>query len=204
MTSIFKTAICTCAVLAVFFATALADASTGDFYQSYSPARVIAHLPLSGGGATQMFLQQEGRTQYLYVQRPSQRGFVVINVTRPERPKVVTRLPLETVTVVGSGLVVTETPDKSVTASRAADMKGAGEDEDNTFPQSVHVLDVSDPAHPLTVRAFTGVTSVLADNSRSLIYVANDKGIWILSHQQLLRRHPCSSSDAISPIPNCN
>jgi hypothetical protein len=203
MSTICKTAIFTCTVFAVLFGTALAATSTGDFYQSYSPARVIAHLPLSGGGATQMFLQQEGRSHYLYVRRPSQQGFMVINVTRPDRPKVVTRVPLETVTVVGSGLMVTETPDKSVTASRApGNMKGTR--EDSAFPDSVHVLDVSDPAHPLTVRNFTGVTSVLADNARGLLYVANHEGVWILSNQQVLRRHQCSSSDAISPIPNCN
>ena len=60
-------------------------------------------------------------------------------------------------------------------------------------------------AHPQTVQSFSGVTSILPDDARGLIYVANGEGIWILSHQQVLRRHYCSSSDAISAgIPNCD
>jgi hypothetical protein len=43
------------------------------------------------------------------------------------------------------------------------------------------------------------------DNARSLIHLANGEGIWILSHQQVLRRYLCGSSDAISSvIPNCD
>ncbi|HXY11571.1 MAG TPA: hypothetical protein VEI52_27300, partial [Terriglobales bacterium] len=68
----------------------------------------------------------------------------------------------------------------------------------------VLILDVSDPAHPRKVQSFSGVTSILPDNARGMIYVANSDGIWILSHRQVLRSHPCSSSDAISPIPNCD
>src|SRR5580693_3166669 len=70
---------------ALFLAT-LANASGGDFYQSYAQTEVIARLPLSGGGATRMFLRQDGKAKYLYVQRASQQGFTVIDVTKPERP----------------------------------------------------------------------------------------------------------------------
>ena len=45
----------------------------------------------------------------------------------------------------------------------------------------------------------------MRDDARSLIYVANGDGIWILSHREVLRRHLCSSSDALSSaIPNCD
>jgi len=64
---------CLALVLGALLLTRLADASDGDFSPSYLPARVIAHLPLSGG-ARQMFLQQEDRRQYLYVQQSSQQG----------------------------------------------------------------------------------------------------------------------------------
>jgi len=40
---------------------------------SYLQAKVIAHLPLSGG-ARQMFLQQEGSRQFLYVQQSPSKG----------------------------------------------------------------------------------------------------------------------------------
>jgi hypothetical protein len=191
------------ALAAALFLATRADATAGDFYQSYSPAKVIAHLQLSG--ARQMFLRQEGKTQYLYVQRPPQQGFTVIDVTKPDRPKVVNRVSLETITVVGSGFLVTETPDKPVTvdASHAAG-NPEGTRTDGAVPESVHVLDVSDPLHPRRVPAFNRVTSVLTDDARGLIFVANDEGVWILLHQKVLRRHECSSSDAISNLPNCD
>ncbi|HXC42365.1 MAG TPA: hypothetical protein VNY51_02455 [Candidatus Dormibacteraeota bacterium] len=191
-----------CAVLALsaLFLTKRANASAADFYQSSKQAKVLARLPLSSGGSARMFLRQEGKTRYLYVQRASQQGVTVIDVTKARRPKVVHRAPLETLTVMGSGLVVTETLDHSATLSASGARNGDGDHRGDVVPESVHVLDVRDPAHSRTV----GSTSVLEDPARNLVYVVNDDGIWILSRQQGLRGHKCSSSDAISPIPNCN
>ncbi len=73
-----------------------------------------------------------------------------------------------------------------------------------SVPESIRVLDTSDPAHVRTVQTFSEVTSVVPDDARGLIYVANGDGIWILSHKRVLRRHECTSEDDISPIPNCN
>ena len=191
--------------LGILFLAMHADASPGDFYTSYTGARVIAHLALSGASPRQMFLQQAGRKQYLYVQQPSQQGFTVVDVTKPRKPKVVSHVPQENLTMVGSGLAISETPANSATVSAS---HAAGSEEGtrggSSVPESVRVLDVSDPAHPRPVQTFSGVTSVLPDDARGLIYVANGQGIWILSHQQVLRRHECSSSDAISFMPNCN
>jgi len=72
-------------------------------------------------------------------------------------------------------------------------------------PKSVRVLNISDPVHPRTLETFDGVTSMVRDDARSLLYVANGDGTWIVSDKQVLRRHLCDSSDAISSaIPNCN
>lgn len=196
---------CVCAMwmLGAFCLQGRAAASSSDTNQFYSQARLIAHLSVSGA-TRQMFLRQEGKTRYLYLQRHSQPGFMVIDVTDPRQPKPVRRVPLESLTVVGSGLVVTEAPLESANretptpARDAQNIHGKGE-----FP-SVHVLDVSNPVHPRMVGISGGVTSVLADEARGLIYVANDNGIWILLNQQGLRIHECDSSDAISPSPNCN
>jgi hypothetical protein len=199
---------CMALTLGALLFTTRADASDSDFYPSYLQATVIAHLPLSGG-AQQLFLQQEGRSQYLYVRQPSQRGVTVIDITKPERPKVVSQLPLENLTMVGSGLAIFETPENSATVrtslgtspatGNAEDARGNG-----AVLESVRVLDVSDPAHPRAVQNFDGVTSILHDSARNLIYIANGDGVWIVSHEQVLRRHECTSSDAMSPMPNCD
>jgi hypothetical protein len=191
--------ICAALVLLAVFLARPAGASADSSNPSKPQAKIVAHLPLSGDRATRIFLRQQGKTRYLYIQRVSQQGFTVIDV------ELVARVPLETRTVMGSGLLVTETPNKSSLATPLhTTQKADNGHEYSVDPESIHVLDVSDSAHPLTVGTFTGVTSVLTDDVRGLIYVANGDGIWILSHRDPLRGHECSSSDATSPIPNCD
>jgi hypothetical protein len=196
--------VCAIWVLGALCLSAGAAAFPGDSNQSYLQARVIAHLSMSGA-TRQMFLRHEGKTWYLYVQRHSQPGFMVVDVTNPRQPKPVRRAPLESLTVMGSGLVVREEPLESAsreTPTPAVDAENIHRRRE--FPESVHVLDVSDPVLPRMVGTSSGVTSVLPDEARSLIYVANDKGIWILLNLQDFGRHACESSDAISPSANCN
>jgi hypothetical protein len=205
MKTIWKIRSFACAALALgaLLFTTGADASDSDFYPTYLQARVIAHLPLPGG-AQQLFLQQEGRSQYLYVRQPSQQGVTVIDITKPERPKVVSQVPLENLIMVGSGLAIFEAPENSATTRTSVVTGNAEDPRGNAVLKSVRILDVSDPAHPLAVQNFDGVTSILHDSARNLIYIANGDGVWIVSHEQVLRRHECSSSDALSPMPNCD
>jgi hypothetical protein len=198
-----RTLICLVLALGALLSTPGADASDSDSYPSFLEAKVIAHLPLSGG-IRRMFLQQEGRRQFLYVQQPSQQGVTVIDITKPERPKVVNQLPLENLTVVSFGLAIFETPENSATVGASLATGNAEGPHGSGLRGSVRILDVSDPAHPRDVQNFDGVTSILQDSVQNLFYVANGDGVWIVSHQQVLRRHACSSSDAISPLPNCD
>jgi hypothetical protein len=179
-------------------------ASQGDFYSAYEQAKVIAHLPLSGGAATNMFLQRQGRDQYLYVQQPGQQGFTVVDVSKPKHPKVIDHVPQQEIAMLGSGLAITEKPQRAASSDKLTPAIAEGSRGGGSVPEQVRVLDVSNPAHPKTVQTFNGVTSILPDDGRGLVYVANGDGIWILSHRQILRRHMCSSEDAISVEPNCN
>jgi hypothetical protein len=197
MKTICKTRCFACAllVLTAMFTTMQADASAVDPSPSYLKARVIAHLPMSGG-ARQMFFQQDGTREYLYVQQARQHGFTVIDVTKAAKPMVINQVSHGTLTLVGSGLAVTETGNSSVVAATRTD---------NALPaSSIRVLDVSDPAHLQTVRVFDGVTSILQDPARNLIYLADGGGVWIVSHPQVFHRHQCGSSDALSAMPSCN
>ena len=193
---------CLWLLLGAFVLPICAGASTGDFYPSYA-TKIVGHVVLSGKPTRQMFLQQEGRRAYLYVRQASQQGYTVFDVTKPERPKLVNHLSQRNLTILDSGLAISETPD---TASPSGSVRDGGSSQGGSrTPESVRVLDVSNPAHPRTVQTFEGVTSIVSDDGRSLIYVANGDGIWILSHREVLRRHLCSSSDAISSaIPNCD
>src|SRR6202166_5022092 len=96
-----RTIICIVLAAGALLSTTGADASDSDSYPSSLEAKVLRHLPLSGG-IRRMFLQQEGKRQFLYVQQPSQQGATVIDITKPERPKVVNQVPLENLTMVSS------------------------------------------------------------------------------------------------------
>src|SRR6202030_3270597 len=186
MKTILKIRTLICVVLAVgaLSSSPGADASDSDSYPSYLEAKVIAHLPLSGG-IRRMFLQQEGRRQFLYVQQPSQQGVTVIDITKPERPKVVNQVPLANLTIVSFGLAIFETPENSATGGASLRHENAEDSRGSGVLESVRVLDVSDPAHPRTLGSFDGVTSILQDSARNLLYVSNGDGLWIVSHQQL-------------------
>jgi hypothetical protein len=198
-----RTLICVVLAVAALLSSPGADASDSDSHFAYLEAKVIAHLPLSGG-IRRMFLQQEGRRQFLYVQQPFQQGITVIDITKPERPKVVNQIPLANLTMVSFGLAIFETPENSATVGASLATGNAEGPHGSGVLESVRVLDISDPARPRTVQNFAGVTSILQDSAQNMLYVANGDGVWIVSHQQVLHRRECSSSDAISPLPNCD
>jgi hypothetical protein len=176
-------------------------------------AVVIGHLPLAGPSVSQMFLQEQGSKQYLYVQQASKEGYTVVDVTKPDKAKIVNRVspPSQNsggkLQMVGGGLALEETPDSSATGGVRHELSPAkpqGAPAGNERTSSVRVLDLSDPANPRTLQTFQGVTSVLADDGRRLIYIANGEGLWILRHKQQRPAKPaCDSESVFSPIADC-
>ena len=176
-------------------------------------AVVVGHLAISGPSVSQMFLQEQGNKQYLYIQQAPKDGYTVVDVTRPDKAKVVNRVapPASSaggkLQLVGGGLALEETPDSSASGgvrhelSPAKTQAGAAGSQPTS---SVRVLDLSDPANPRTLQTFQGVTSVLADDGRRLIYIANGEGLWILKHKQQRPPKPaCDSESVFSPIADC-
>lgn len=167
------------------------------------PAKVIAHLPLQEPAGSEMLLQTKGDKHYLYVQKASKQGFTVVDVTKPAAPTLLkatvssgdaTAGRLE---IVGPDVGLAEVPDKT--------SKGVIHSSDNPT-ETVKVLDLTDPAHPKVIQTFTGVTSILQDPSRALIYLANNDGLWILTHPRpaltpAKKKRPCDSEDSIASMP---
>jgi hypothetical protein len=176
-------------------------------------AVVIGHLALTGPSVSQMFLQEQGSKQYLYVQQSSKEGYTVVDVTRPDKAKLVNRVspPNQTsggkLQMVGAGLALEETPDSSASGGVRHELspaKAPGTPAGSRPTESVRILDLSDPANPRTLQTFQGVTSVLADDGRRLIYIANGDGLWILRHKQQRSAKPmCDSESVFSPIADC-
>lgn len=75
---------------------------------------------------------------------------------------------------VGDSVVLVTAREQGAATTRAA-----------TSPtHSVNAFDVNDPANPREFRNFSGVTSILTDQDRGLIYLTNRQGLWILKQRQ--------------------
>jgi hypothetical protein len=167
------------------------------------PATVIAHLPLPQPTGSQMLLQKENGRNYLYVQQASKQGFMVVDVTKPEKPNLLKRTaesnPAETgnLQMVSPDLAIAEAPERKPTTLTSS-----------SHPtETVRVLDLSDPHNPKTLQEFSGVTSMLPDGGHGLIYLTNNAGLWILRYNRppLLepekRKKPCDSESEIAAMP---
>ena len=140
------------------------------------PATVIAHLPLPQATGNQMLLQKENGKEYLYVQQASKLGFMVVDVSKPDRPSLLKRTAQTSQATAGNmemvspDVAIAETPEKKPNTLT-----------NSTHPtETVRVLDLSDPRNPKTLQEFNGVTSLLPDGIHGLIYLTNKEGLWIL------------------------
>jgi len=162
-------------------------------------AVIIAHLPLPGPSASQMLLQRQNGKLALYVDQGDRQGVAVVDISSPGHPKVINRAvwPGRTadgqVQIIGSGLAISEQAEGALSRRPAS--------------QTLNILDITDPQHPQVLQTFTGVTSVLPDASRNLIFIANGDGLWIVRHRvgegAYALRHLCTSEAALTPEPDC-
>jgi hypothetical protein len=167
------------------------------------PATVVAHLPLPQATGGQMLLQRENGKQYLYVQQAAKQGFMVVDVTKPEKPSLLKRTAESNqatsgnLEMVSPDVAIAEAPEKTPTTLTSS----------NHPTETVRVLDLSDPRNPKTLETFNKVTSILPDGTHSLIYITNNEGLWILryAHPSLLepakKKPPCDSNSEIMAMP---
>ena len=167
------------------------------------PATVIAHLPLPQATGNQMLLQKENGKQYLYVQQAAKQGFMIVDVSNPEKPNLLKRTAESNqatsgnLEMVSPDIAIAEAPEKTPTTLTSS-----------THPtETVRVLDLSDPRNPKTLETFTKVTSLLPDGGHSLLYLTNNEGLWILRyrHPSFLepskKKPPCDSNSEIMAMP---
>jgi hypothetical protein len=171
------------------------------------PATVIAHLPLPQTTGSEMLLQKDRDNDkerlYLYVQQAAKQGFMIVDVTKPERPTLLKRTAESNQATTGNLEMVS--PDVAIAE---APERTAATLTSNSHPtETVRVLDLSDPRNPKTLETFTKVTSLLPDGWHGLIYLTNNEGLWILRYNRpaLLepsrKKPPCNSESAIMAMP---
>jgi hypothetical protein len=167
------------------------------------PATVIAHLPLPQATGTQMLLQREDGKNYLYVQQASKQGFMIVDVSKPDKPTLLKRTAEASLATSGNlemvspDVGIAETPDKKPSTLTSS----------NHPTETVRVLDLSDPHNPKTLQEFNGVTSLLPDGGHGLIYLTNNEGLWILRYtrpallEPAKKKKPCDSESEIEAMP---
>ncbi len=167
------------------------------------PATVIAHLPLPQTTGSQMLLQKENGKEYLYVQQSSKQGFMVVDVTKPDKPNLLKRTAQSDQAT--SGNLEMLSPDVAI--AQAPEKTSNTLTSNPRVTETVRVLDLSDPKNPKTLKTFNKVTSLLPDGGHALIYLTNDEGLWILryNHPSLLepakKKRPCDSESEIAAMP---
>jgi hypothetical protein len=167
------------------------------------PATVIAHLSLPQATGNQMLLQKENGKQYLYVQQAGKQGFMIVEVTRPEKPTLLKRTAESNQATSGNLEMVS--PDVAI--AEAPEKTPATLTSTNHPTETVRVLDLTDPRNPKTLETFNKVTSLLPDGVHGLIYLTNNEGLYILryNHPSLLdpakKKPPCDSNTEIMAMP---
>ena len=167
------------------------------------PATVVAHLHLPLPTGSQMLLQREEGKLYLYVQQASKQGFMVVDVSTPEKPHLLKRTAGPNQATAGNLEMVS--PDVAI--ATAPEKKPTTLTSSNHPTETVRVLDLSDPRDPKTLQEFSGVTSLLPDGAHGMVYLTNNEGLWILHYNRpsLLEpaktKKPCDSYSAIQAMP---
>jgi|SRR5580658_3343597 hypothetical protein len=167
------------------------------------PATVIAHLPLPEATGSQMFLQKTEGKNYLYVQQASKQGFMVVDVSKADKPNLLKRTAAPNPATAGNIEMVS--PDVAI--AKAPEKTPATLTSNNHPTDTVRILDLADPHNPKVLQEFNGVTSLLPDGGHGLIYLANSQGLWILRYTRpaLLepekKKKPCDSNAILSGMP---
>jgi hypothetical protein len=65
------------------------------------------------------------------------------------------------------------------------------------------LLDLSDPKNPKVIKTFTGVTSMLPDDARRLLFIVNNEGLWVVVHREEHIVPYCNTQTALMIEPNC-
>jgi hypothetical protein len=163
-----------------------------------SRVKVIATLPLGGVTVRQMVPYAAKRKHYLYLMLSANQGYKVADVTKPKQPLLAdnTSIPapsaLPEVRILDGELGIAGI---SVSGEKPPEPREAG---------TIHLLDLSDPAHPRVLLTVRKVTSDYTDSKRKLIYLANADGLTIVKYWPMPKPMPyCTSTDAMNPNPDC-
>jgi hypothetical protein len=133
---------------------------------------VVAHIPLTAGPVRRFLATDHYSSHYLYAEHDAGSSVTLIDISKPSQPAVLAEVTYPAVGSTNNLVVVSGTAALSTTSGTPQP----------AAPQTIRILDFSDPQHPKIAREFAGVTAIDRDDRRGLIFLANAEGVWLL-HQ---------------------
>lgn len=143
-----------------------------------NPARdrivVLSYLPLTGGPVARLLPAEHYGRDFLYVEQENGKLLTMLDVTHAREP----------VRVANISYPANDSSDDLVAAAgTAALVASPAEAPSGEYPETLRIMSFADPEHPTISREFTGVTAMANDDSRGLIYLAHNDGVWILARR---------------------
>jgi hypothetical protein len=149
-------------------------------------AEIIGRVDLAGKPVTSMVLVEKDKKKYLYIRLGSSAGLSVVDVTSSGKARVIETTAVPNREADGELLPFADTRAMILTTAEGpATSRAVGTDS-----KMVTILDVDNPANPTVARKFAGVTSLVTDSDRGLIYIANADGLWIVKAKDKTQAAP--------------
>ena len=164
------------AILTVILGVMLGTASAREHKSKVSGAQslVVAHISFTGFSNVDMAMSQQVRDKrYLYIQHSKDEGISIVDVSQPEKAKIIGVTPWPNPSVSSHMNVMGDLALISETGVRQAVNSGASS-------YDLVLWDLSNPTSPKVVKRFSGVIKLLEDN-RNFVYVLNSEGLWVIS-----------------------
>ena len=140
--------------------------------------KVIANMTFDNKPVADMLIHEVNGKPYLYVQLANAQGAVVVDISKPNKLKIVSSMPAPD-SADATGLSINGNA-AMMTAVPASEPANKGE---------LVLWDISDPSSPRVVQKFSGVVRVLRDG-RDYTYVLNQEGLWVVSDKQKQKESP--------------
>ena len=133
---------------------------------------VVGRIALPAGSITELAPTRHFSSDYLYAEYDAGKRVVIIDVTKPDQPSVVSDLAYPTNGAPGNIIAVSGTSALAFGKQPSSVVVAQ--------PTSVKIMSFADSEHPKVLREFSGVTAIGRDDSRALIFLADSTGVWIL------------------------
>ena len=137
--------------------------------------KVIASMSFDKRPPADMMIKQVKGKPYLFVQLANAQGVVVVDISKPNKLKIVSSLSdpdatgASQLSINGNAAVMT-----AVAEGSSTQVASKGE---------LVLWDISEPGNPRVVQRFSGVVRVLRDE-RNYTYLLNQDGLWVVYDKQ--------------------